>query len=80
MVRLLVIPLLLLLATTAQAETIADGVAAQVGSDIVLVSEVLEAAAPTAARAHSEGASNEELDPNHCADRQRTAEVRLPEQ
>ena len=66
MVRLLVIPLLLLLAPTAQAEIIADGVAAQVGSDIVLVSEVLEAAAPAAARAHAEGASDEELRQIHA--------------
>jgi peptidyl-prolyl cis-trans isomerase SurA len=66
MVRLLVISLLLLLAPSARAEQMADGVAAQVGTEIVLVSEVLEAAAPMAARAHAAGASNEELRQIHA--------------
>jgi peptidyl-prolyl cis-trans isomerase SurA len=66
MVRLLVVSLLSLLAAGAHAEQIADGVAAQVGTDIVLVTEVLEAAAPMAARAHAEGASNEELRKIHA--------------
>ncbi len=65
MIRLLIVPLLLL-ATSAHAERIVDGVAAQVGTDIVLVSEVMEAAAPMASRAHAEGASNEELRQIHA--------------
>ena len=36
----------LLTAATAAAEDMVDGIAAQVGSDIVLYSEVMEAAAP----------------------------------
>jgi peptidyl-prolyl cis-trans isomerase SurA len=67
MSRLLVVPLLVLLAVNARAvERIADGVAAQVGTDIVLISEVLEAAAPVASRAAAEGASNEELRQIHA--------------
>ena len=46
---------LALAAGAAAAEQLADGIAAQVGSEIVLVSEVSEAAAPTAARAHARG-------------------------
>ncbi|MEN8160533.1 MAG: SurA N-terminal domain-containing protein [Myxococcota bacterium] len=65
--RLLVVPLLVLLAVGAGAvERIADGVAAQVGSDIVLISEVLETAAPMAMQAQAQGASNEELRQIHA--------------
>jgi len=59
--RLLAIALLVPLAGAAAAERLADGVAAQVGSDIVLVSEVMQLAAPEAARALAGGAPNEEL-------------------
>jgi peptidyl-prolyl cis-trans isomerase SurA len=48
-------------AARAQAEQLADGIAAQVGSDIVLISEVMEVAAPTAARARAAGAGDAEL-------------------
>jgi peptidyl-prolyl cis-trans isomerase SurA len=40
---------------------LSEGIAAQVGSEIVLLSEVLEAAAPTAARARAAGAGAAEL-------------------
>ena len=53
--------LVALVAGAARAEQLADGIAAQVGSDIVLISEVLEAAAPTAARARAAGAGDAEL-------------------
>jgi peptidyl-prolyl cis-trans isomerase SurA len=56
---------LALAAGSAAAEQLADGIAAQVGSEIVLLSEVMEAAAPTAARAHRAGASNEDLQRLH---------------
>jgi len=45
----------------ASAEQLSDGIAAQVGSDIVLLSEVMEVAAPTAARARAAGAGPAEL-------------------
>ena len=63
-----VTPLLLLAlaAGAASAEQLADGIAAQVGSDIVLVSEVMEAAAPGAARARAAGAGPEELRELHA--------------
>jgi peptidyl-prolyl cis-trans isomerase SurA len=48
-------------AAQARAEQLADGIAAQVGSDIVLISEVMEVAAPTAARARAAGAGDAEL-------------------
>jgi peptidyl-prolyl cis-trans isomerase SurA len=38
-----------------------DGIAAQVGSHVVLISEVREAAAPTEARARAEGATDEDI-------------------
>jgi peptidyl-prolyl cis-trans isomerase SurA len=58
---LLAASLLAPLAAAASAEQIADGIAAQVGSDVVLVSEVLQAAGPTAARARAAGASDADL-------------------
>lgn len=58
--------LLALVAGPARAEQLADGIAAQVGSDIVLISEVLEAAAPTAARARAAGAGDAELRQLHA--------------
>jgi peptidyl-prolyl cis-trans isomerase SurA len=45
----------------ADASTLLEGIAAQVGSDIVLVSEVREFAAPTIARAKEAGASERDL-------------------
>jgi peptidyl-prolyl cis-trans isomerase SurA len=53
--------LLAFVAAAGRAEQLADGIAAQVGSDIVLISEVMEAAAPTAARARAAGAGDAEL-------------------
>lgn len=53
--------LIALVAGAARAEQLADGIAAQVGSDIVLISEVMEVAAPTAARARAAGAGEAEL-------------------
>jgi peptidyl-prolyl cis-trans isomerase SurA len=58
---LLVLSLLTLLAGAAHAEVLIDGIAAQVGPDVVLVSEVRALASPTAARAHAQGASEEEI-------------------
>ena len=46
-----------LLAPAARAEELVDGIAAQVGSDIVLVSEVLQMAAPLEAELRARGAS-----------------------
>lgn len=45
----------------ARAERLVDGIAAQVGSDVVLISEVREVAAPTEARARAQGASDEDI-------------------
>ena len=43
------------------AELLVDGIAAQVGSDIVLVSEVLEMVAPTEVRMREAGAPDVEI-------------------
>lgn len=56
-----VLVLAVALAGSARAEQLLDGIAAQVGSDVVLVSDVREAAAPTEARARAEGASDEHI-------------------
>ena len=45
----------------ARAELLVDGIAAQVGSDVVLISEVREVAAPTEARARARGATDEDI-------------------
>jgi len=45
----------------ARAEQLVDGIAAQVGSSVVLVSDVREAAAPTEARARAQGATDEDI-------------------
>ena len=58
---LLALSLLAALAGAARAELLLDGIAAQVGSEVVLVSDVRAAAGPTAARARAQGASNEEI-------------------
>ncbi len=63
--RSLLALLFALAAGSVAAEQLADGIAAQVGGEIVLLSEVMEAAAPTAARAHAAGASNEDLQRIH---------------
>jgi peptidyl-prolyl cis-trans isomerase SurA len=60
------LPLCLLLALSlsppaARAEQVVDGLAAQVGSEIVLISEVMEAGAPAAARASAAGATEADL-------------------
>ncbi len=49
------------LAGSARAERLLDGIAAQVGSEVVLVSDVRELAAPTEARARAQGASGEDI-------------------
>jgi peptidyl-prolyl cis-trans isomerase SurA len=59
--RLAVVLGLAVLAGGARAENLMDGIAAQVGPDVVLVSQVREAAAPTEARARSQGASDAEI-------------------
>jgi peptidyl-prolyl cis-trans isomerase SurA len=65
--RPLLAALLLALAPRiASAEQLADGIAAQVGSEIVLLSEVMEAAAPSAARARAAGAGPAELRELHA--------------
>ncbi len=48
-------------AAEANAAEVLDGIAAQVGSDIVLVSEVREMAGPTIARAKAAGATDKDL-------------------
>jgi peptidyl-prolyl cis-trans isomerase SurA len=48
-------------APVAESSALLEGIAAQVGSDIVLVSEVRELAAPTVARAKAAGASERDL-------------------
>jgi len=58
---LLALPLLAALAGAAQAELLLDGIAAQVGGEVVLVSEVRALAGPTAARARAQGAPDEEI-------------------
>jgi peptidyl-prolyl cis-trans isomerase SurA len=58
---LVAVPLLAALAGAAHAELLLDGIAAQVGSEVVLVSDVREAAGPTAARARASGAGAEDI-------------------
>jgi len=58
---LVAVPLLAALAGAAHAELLLDGIAAQVGGEIVLVSEVREAAGPAAARARAQGARDEDI-------------------
>jgi peptidyl-prolyl cis-trans isomerase SurA len=45
----------------AHGERLVDGIAAQVGSNVVLISDVREAAAPTEARARAQGATDEDI-------------------
>jgi peptidyl-prolyl cis-trans isomerase SurA len=49
------------LAGAVRAERLVDGIAAQVGSQVVLISEVREAAAPTEVRARAQGATDEDI-------------------
>lgn len=49
------------LGAAARAERLVDGIAAQVGSQVVLISEVREAAAPTELRARAQGATDEDI-------------------
>jgi peptidyl-prolyl cis-trans isomerase SurA len=58
---LLAVPLLAALAGAVHAELLLDGIAAQVGSEVVLVSDVRDAAGPTAARARAQGARDEDI-------------------
>ena len=58
---LLAVPLLAALAGGARAELLLDGIAAQVGTEVVLVSDVRAAAGPTVARARAEGAQDEDI-------------------
>jgi peptidyl-prolyl cis-trans isomerase SurA len=61
--RLAAVPLLAAVALSgaASGQVLLDGIAAQVGSDVVLVSEVREAAAATEARARAAGAGDAEI-------------------
>jgi peptidyl-prolyl cis-trans isomerase SurA len=45
----------------ARGEQLVDGIAAQVGSNVVLISDVREAAAPTEARARAQGATDDDI-------------------
>src|SRR5262245_55963980 len=45
----------------AHGERLVDGIAAQVGSNVVLISDVREAAAPTEARARAQGATDDDI-------------------
>jgi peptidyl-prolyl cis-trans isomerase SurA len=53
--------LLVVLAGAARAMVLVDGIAAQVGNDVVLISEVREVAAPTESRARAQGATDEDI-------------------
>ncbi len=53
--------LILLVAAAATAEEIVDGIAAQVGSEIVLISDVLQIAEPAERRIRQEGATDKEI-------------------
>jgi peptidyl-prolyl cis-trans isomerase SurA len=59
--RPLLAALVLASALPAAAERLVDGIAAQVGNDVVLISDVREVAAPTEARARAQGASDEDI-------------------
>ena len=59
--RRLLAALLFAAAVPAAAERLVDGVAAQVGNHVVLISEVREVAAPTEARAREHGATDEDI-------------------
>jgi peptidyl-prolyl cis-trans isomerase SurA len=58
---LLALLLSLLVATVATAQEIVDGIAAQVGSEIVLISDIYQIAEPTEKRLRVAGASEEEI-------------------
>ena len=59
--------LLAVVAGAVRAEQLADGIAAQVGSDIVLISDVMEAAAPTAARKKARRPSRRRACPSNAS-------------
>jgi peptidyl-prolyl cis-trans isomerase SurA len=59
--RPLLAVLLLVVALPAAAERLVDGIAAQVGNDVVLISDVREVAAPTEARARAQGATDDDI-------------------
>lgn len=58
---LAVLLLAALAGSAARGEQLVDGIAAQVGSNVVLMSEVREAAAPTEARARAQGATDDDI-------------------
>ena len=60
-VRLLLLPLLLLAPAARAEEVLADGIAAQVGSELVLVSEVAELVGPAEATARQQGATDADI-------------------
>jgi peptidyl-prolyl cis-trans isomerase SurA len=69
--------LTLLVAGAATAQEIVDGIAAQVGSDIVLISDVYEIANPTEKRLRAAGATDEEIAMLHAEVLERVIERAL---
>lgn len=69
-----------LCALPASAEELADGIAAQVGSDIVLVSEVMRMVAPVEAQVRAQGASESDIARLRADALERLIEWRLIEQ
>ncbi len=61
MARWLALPLAFLFASAAFADQVVDGIAAQVGSEIVLISEVTQVAAPAEAQLRKRGASDADI-------------------
>ncbi len=57
----LVVALILLAVPAARADRVADGIAAQVGSDVVLMSEVEQVVAPLEPQARAQGATDADL-------------------
>lgn len=70
----------LLLAGPASAEEVAEGIAAQVGPDIVLMSEVMQLAGPVERVARAQGASDQEIGQLQAEMLERLIERRLLEQ
>jgi peptidyl-prolyl cis-trans isomerase SurA len=75
-----VLPAALALAAAAPAEEVADGIAAQVGPDIVLMSEVVQLAAPVEKIARSQGATDADIETLRGEMLERLIERRLLEQ
>lgn len=83
LIRLLCAPVAVgacLLAPASPAEELVEGIAAQVGPDIVLVSEVLQLAAPVERVARTQGAGDEDIERLRGEMLERLVERRLLEQ